>query len=184
MKDMELLKTLVELVARNPGLRINYDALARDLKQSKPTIINYVGYLEFGLILNLVRNLRPGFMATSRKLKRAYPTNVAFARMFVIEDNLGKVIETLMVQELDARYYFRNNSTEIDFILKNEKILPIEVKYGKIDPLQFCRALNKIGLEYGIVITKDRYREEKINGKQILLIPAWVFVLFPHKFLR
>ena len=26
IKDMELLKTLIELVARNPGLRLNYDA--------------------------------------------------------------------------------------------------------------------------------------------------------------
>ena len=40
IKDMELLKTLIELVARNPGLRLNYDALSRDLNRSKPTIIN------------------------------------------------------------------------------------------------------------------------------------------------
>jgi predicted AAA+ superfamily ATPase len=183
IKDRELLKTLVELVARNPGLRINYDALARDLKQSKPTIINYVSYLEFGLILKLVHNLRPGFMATSRKLKRAYPSNVAFARIFVTGDDLGRVIETLMVQELDARYYFRDNSAEIDFILKNGTILPIEVKYGKPDPAQFRRALDKTGLEYGLMVTKDRYKAEKLNGKQILMVPAWAFVLFPHEFI-
>lgn len=183
IKDMELLKTLVELVAQNPGLRINYDALARDLKQSKPTIINYFGYLEYALILKLVRNLRPGFLATSRKLKRAYPTNVAFARMFSTADNLGKVIETLLAQELDARYYFRDNSTEIDFILKDGKILPIEVKYGKVDLAQFRRALDKTGLDYGLLITKDRYKEEKIDCKNILMVPIWAFVLFPHKFL-
>jgi predicted AAA+ superfamily ATPase len=180
---MELLKTLLELVSRNPGLRINYDALARDLKQSKPTIINYIHYLEYALVLKLVRNLRPGFMATSRKLKRAYPYNVAFARIFVSEDNLGKVIETLILQELDAKYYFRDNSTEIDFILKNGKIMPLEVKYGKVELKQFLRALDKTSLDFGIIITRDIYKEEMINGKRILMTPAWAFVLFPHEFI-
>jgi predicted AAA+ superfamily ATPase len=183
IKNMDLLKTLVEFVARDPGLIINYDELARDLKQSKPTIINYFGYLEYALILKLVRNLRPGFLATSRKLKRAYPTNVAFAHLFATNNNRGKVIETLLVQELDARYYYRDNSTEIDFILKNGKILPIEVKYGKIALAQFCRALDKTGLDHGLLITKDRYKEEKIGDKKILMVPVWAFVLFTRNFL-
>jgi hypothetical protein len=184
LKDIELLKTLVELVARNPGLRINYDALARDLKRSKPSIINYLNYLEYALILKLIRNLRPGFMATSRKLKKAYPSNVSFARLFAHPDNLGKVIETLIRQELDAGYYFRDNATEIDFILKDGKILPIEVKYGKVDLNQLQRTLAKIKLDYCFVITRECYREETINSKRILMIPAWAFLLFKHEFIR
>jgi len=182
IKDMELLKTLVELVARTPGLRLNYDALSRDLKRSKTTIINYIAYLEYALMLKLVHNLRPGFMATSRKLRRVYPGNVAFSYMFAAKD-LGKVIENLVLQELDARYYFRDNAAEIDFVLKNGKIVPIEVKYGRVELKQFIRALDKIGLDSGIVITKDVYKEEKINDKQIFMIPAWAFVLFKQEFL-
>ena len=183
IKDMDLLKTLVELVARNPGLRINYDALSRDLKRSKPTIINYISYLEYALILKLVRNLRPGFMATSRKMRKAYPNNVAFSHIFAFENSFGKVIETAVLQELDAEYYFRDNATEIDFILKNGKIVPIEVKYGKVELKQFLRALDKIELDYGFVITRDIYKEEEINGKRIFMIPAWAFVLFKDEFL-
>ena len=182
IKDMELLKTLVELVARNPGLRLNYDALSRDLNRSKPTIINYIAYLEYALMLKLVHNLRPGFMATSRKLRRAYPGNIAFSYMFT-EKDLGKVVENLVLQELDARYYFRDNAAEIDFILKNGKIVPVEVKCGKVELKQFIRALDKVGLDSGIVITKDVYKEEKTNDKQILMIPVWAFLLFKQEFL-
>jgi len=128
-------------------------------------------------------------MATSRKLRRAYAGNVAFSCMFMFaEKDPGKVVENLVLQELDARYYFRNKSVEIDFILKNGngKIVPIEVKYGKVEPelKQFIRALDKIGLDYGIVVTRDVYREAKINGKQILMIPVWAFLLFKHEFLE
>jgi len=47
----------------------------------------------------------------------------------------------------------------------------------------FIRALDKIGFDSGIVITKDVYKEEKINDKQILMVPVWAFVLFKHEFL-
>ncbi len=187
IKDMELLKTLVELVATNPGMRINYDALSRDLKRSKPTIINYISYLEYALILRRVRNLRPGLMATSRKMRKVYPTNVAFARIFAPESSpgIGRVVETVILQELDAEYYFRDNTTEIDFILKNGRIVPVVVKYGGEPELkQFLRTLAKIGLDYGFVITRDIYKEEKINGKRILMVPAWAFVLFKDEFIR
>lgn len=183
IKDVELLKTLVELVAKNPGMIINYDALSRDLSRSKPTIISYVSHLEYALILRLVRNLRPGFMATSRKMRRAYLTSASFAYIFAKPEEMGRVIENLVLQEIDAHYYFRDSSTEIDFILKNGKTVPIEVKYGRVHLKQFLRALDKNGLDSGFVLTRDVYREEEIDGKQIFMIPVWAFVLFKDEFL-
>jgi predicted AAA+ superfamily ATPase len=124
-------------------------------------------------------------MATSRKMRKAYPNNIAFARIFAPEANIGKVIETAVLLALDAEYYFRDNHTEIDFILKSGKIVPVEVKYGKkVELKQFTRALNKIGLDYGIVITRDIYKEEEIKGKRILMVPAWAFLLFKQEFIR
>jgi len=181
IKDMELLKTLTELVAGNPGMVINYDALAKDLRRSKPTIINYINYLEYALILKLISNLRPGFLATSRKMRKAYMSNAAFS--FIYSHEIGKVMENLVLQELDAEYYFRKNKAEIDFILNKEKRLPIEIKYGKVELKQFLRALDKVELDCGIVVTKDIYREEKIDDKRIIMIPAWAFLLFKEEFI-
>ena len=48
---------------------------------------------------------------------------------------------------------------------------------------QFLRALDKVELDYGFVITRDIYKEEEINGKRICMIPAWAFVLFKDEFL-
>ena len=183
IRDVELLKTLVELVARDPGMIINYDALSRDLSRSKPTIISYVSHLEYALIIRLVHNLRPGFMATSRKMRRAYLTSASFAYIFAAPEEMGGVIENLVLQEIDAYYYFRDSSTEIDFILKNGKTVPIEVKYGRVHLKQFLRALDKNGLDSGFVLTRDVYREEEIDGKQIFMIPVWAFVLFKDEFL-
>jgi predicted AAA+ superfamily ATPase len=119
-------------------------------------------------------------------MRKAYPNNVAFSHIFASENNFGNVIETAVLQALDAEYYFRDNATEIDFILKlkNGEIVPVEVKYGKVELKQFLRALAKIELDYGFVITRDIYKEEEINGKRIFMIPAWAFMLFKEEFLK
>jgi predicted AAA+ superfamily ATPase len=180
--DIELLETLVELVARNPGMIINYSALSRDLSRSTTTITNYISHLEYALLLKRVRKLRPGFMATSRKMSRAYLASAALPYIFAAPEGIGRVIENLVQQELDAEYYFRDSNTKIDFILKDGKIVPIEVKYGKTDPKQFLHALDKNKLDYGFVVTKDIYKEEEMYGKRIFMIPAWAFVLFKDEF--
>ncbi|WP_157438782.1 DUF4143 domain-containing protein, partial [Acidiplasma aeolicum] len=37
-----------------------------------------------------------------------------------------KLIENFVMQELDSKYYFRDKNYEIDFILKNGNIIPVE----------------------------------------------------------
>ena len=67
--------------------------------------------------------------------------------------------------------------------MKNGKIVPIEVQYGKPELKHFIRALDKLGLDSGIVITKDGYKAETIKDMQILMVPVWAFVLFKREFL-
>jgi len=38
------------------------------------------------------------------------------------------VLETYVVNTLNANYYFRRGKKEINIILKNDEILPVEVK--------------------------------------------------------
>jgi len=40
--------------------------------------------------------------------------------------------------------------------------------------LAFCK---KFGLKKGIVVTRDLFKKGEINGKEILFIPAWLFLL-------
>jgi hypothetical protein len=188
LKDTELLKTILELTAKNPGFIVNYDSLSKDLKRSKQTVMSYFWYLEYALIIKLVSNIRPGFLSTSRKMRKAYLTNTAFAlacERTPGEDVYGKLLENLVLQELDAEYYFRMKNTEIDFIAKKDgKMTPIEVKYGKVDVKEFAGALDKVGLKRGIIVTKDVFREEEVEGKKITLAPAWLFALFKDNILE
>ena len=180
LKDVELLKILIEMVAKNPGMILNYDRLSQDLKRNKRTIINYISYLEYAMVLKLVYNYRKGFIISSRKLKKVYLTNsalsFAFVDNFYSESFLEKIVEELVINEIDAKNYYRNNY-EIDTVIKTKRgIVPIEVKYGRVDTKGIIKFLKEFKIKKGIIITKDLFKEETVNNKRISFIPIWVFL--------
>ena len=188
LKDVELLKTLVEMFAKNPGMILNYDNLSEDLKRNKRTIINYVNYLEYAMVLRIVHNYRKGFVVSSRKLRKVYLTNSAFS--FALVDNfysesfLEKIVEGLAVNETDAKNYYRN-SYEVDMVVKTKKgVLPIEVKYGKIETKGLLKFLKEFKINRGIIVTNQRFEERRVDNKKISLFPVWAFLLLADDLVR
>ncbi len=172
IKDFELLKSLLEIFSKNSGMILNVDNLSKNLKRNRITLNNYLYYLQFSLLLKLVLNLRENFLVTSRKMKKVYATtpSLIFAYEDIREENLPRYLETFVCNQLGISYYFRNKF-EIDFILKNKKIIPIEVK-NKVterDIFDFEKRIKRINLDKGFIITKD----QKIEKNKIKVIPAY-----------
>ncbi|KAF5427265.1 MAG: putative ATPase, AAA+ superfamily [Candidatus Methanomarinus sp.] len=71
IKDVELLKTLVYIICKKPGMIVNYKGIARDLGKDQRTIANYFEYLEFGLLIKYVFNYRGSPIASMRKMKKS-----------------------------------------------------------------------------------------------------------------
>ena len=173
IKDIELLKTLVELFCRNSGMVLNYEKLSRDLGRSKLAVMNYIYYLQFSMLIKLVKNLRKSFLSASRKMKKVYVTNTSFIYAFEDLTSIEKFLETYVCNALDLEYYYRN-SFEIDFLKKNKTISGIEVKssVNEREIEKFRENLKKLGIKKGILITKD----QRSDFKNIEVRPAY-FIL-------
>ena len=133
------------------------------------------------MVLRIVCNYRKGFLVSSRKLKKIYLTNSAFSFVFVdnfySESFLEKIIEEMVINEIEAKNYYRN-SYEIDAIVKlKQKVLPIEVKYGKVEAKGMLKFLREFSIKRGLIITKNLFKEETVDNKKISLIPIWAFLL-------
>ena len=177
LKDVDLLRTLMEMIIQEPGMIVNFDRLSRDLGRSKVTIINYFDYLKYALIVRELKNLRPGFLVASRKARKVYPTTSAFCFAyrddFYREKVLQKIAEVVVINALEGKFYFRN-SFEVDLILKEKgKILPIEIKYGQAERKSILKFLEKFKIKKGIIISKDIFKKEK----NLEIIPLWQFLL-------
>lgn len=189
IKDLELLETLLDLFFSHPGMIINFDRLSRDLKRDKKTIINYVYYLKYGLIIRILLNFRKGVLIASRKMKKVYPATTSFifsrADIFSNVNFSETALETFVVNELDTKYYYRKND-EVDILYKDgKKIVPIEVKntVGESEIRKFRKVMDKIECPTGIMVSKEEFKELKFGQKKVLIVPAWAFVLFKERFL-
>lgn len=190
IKDHELLKTLLEIIATQPGVLINYDALSRALKKNKRTIIDYLFYLEYALLINVLANYREGFVVSSRKLKKAYLNNTSISfclvEHFYSDGFMEKIAENFAIIETNAKNYYRN-TYEIDIILgKGKKILPLEVKYGKIENMEIRPIkdfLSEFKLRKALILTKDFFGKKIFNQKKVFFIPLWAFALVKEEYL-
>lgn len=188
VRDHELFKTLIEMVASNPGVTINYDALSKDLKKNKKTLIDYFYYLQYSMVFRTIANFRKGFLISSRKMKKCYVTNTAIS--FALVDNfysnsfLEKIAENFAVIESEAKNYYRNKY-EIDIILKTkEEITPIEVKFGKVEISQILKFLSEFNLKKAIILTKDAFDSKTFDDKKILIMPLWAFSIAKEEYIK
>ena len=177
IKDVELLKILVYMVCKKPGMIVNYKEIAQDLGKDYRTIANYFEYLEFGLLVKYIFNYRGSPIASMRKMKKVYlyTPNLAFAFNQNIEPILPYMLENIVASHTDARFFYRN-SFEIDFILPdNEKQDIIEVKKSRRSVKQVKKYQDKFGDKIGksMIVTL----EEEGVVDNIPVIPVWKFLL-------
>ena len=180
LDDPGFLSVLLELVAANPGMYLDYQSLSQQFGKDRRVIKNYCFYLQSCFLITLLGNYRQGKAASLRKKKRVYPTDNALISLYNTnkEDSfVGRLVETLIINKLRASSFWRNGS-EIDVI---DHDVPIEVKYQEqINPQDWkpvVEFMQKFGSNKGILITKNEERKISVPEGTITLIPAWKFLL-------
>jgi len=173
-RDVILLERIVKLILSTPGSIININSLSRDWGASKITISNYLKFLEISLLVRSLSNFRPAFLSASRKLKKFYPTtpSLIFSHSKeVFEKNLGAVLETYVVNTLNANYYFRRGKKEINIILKNDEILPVEVKEKVNESYlrKFSKLIKSMGLKRGVIVSLN----QRFEKNDVKVLPAY-----------
>jgi predicted AAA+ superfamily ATPase len=175
----EMLREILSIMVRNPGMQVDYESIASSLGITYPTVSKYILYLKKAYLVRLLYNFRGSPIASARKLKKCYPITPILASAFMESEKdyvsiLPKLIEGLVVVHLDAKFFWRKYY-EVD-ILHNK--VPIEVKYRS--QIEFKGALEvakELKSKELIIITKDDERKMVRDHITITCIPLWKFLL-------
>jgi predicted AAA+ superfamily ATPase len=175
--DFEIIRILADYIFKNPGIILNIESLSRDLGRHKNTIRNALNYLELSFLIKRVSNLRGSFLSTSRKNRRAYPLHPSLSLSKDEDMNL----ECLVRSETNAEFYWRQQSYEVDFVLKNEKVIPIEVKnkerITKRDLKGLLKFCSIVKLNEGFVVSHGGdERSIAVDGVRIEIVPVSRFL--------
>lgn len=190
VEDTVLYKRILELLGISFGNLINVNNISNELGVSYHNISKL---LNIAVETYIIDKIRPFFK--NKKTEIVKSPKVYFEdtgiRNFLIKNmsrdillrmDYGALIENFVYNEIISRkdilteikFWRSTNNSEIDFLLvKNQEILPIEVKGGSTNNIPqsiiaFCRN-NRI--KRGIVFNKDISKIEKTDNIEIFFIP-------------
>ena len=180
VKDIAVLESLLNIFLEEPGQITDLTSLAQELSVSRQTVAQYLFYLEESFLLRKVYNFSKGRRKSERKLKKYYPTLLS-PELLMKDDEFSqsKVFEWFLVIQLNAGFFWRDPfKNEVDIVLVHDKEpLPLEVKYGKVDYIGVRAFMKKFNVITGYIISKEREHVEKFDGKKIIVVPAFLYLL-------
>lgn len=183
IREPARMMALVKIISGSPGMIIDYENLGSDLGVTRQTASNMLEYLSETFLVRTLYNFSKNRLTSEKKLKRCYISDMSLVGLYG-GTNLseGKQIENLLVNSLDAKFFWRKGGYEVDIVLeKDNELLPIEVKYRnkitKKNIVGLIRFMDLFDVKEGIVLTKDLSDKIDVGNKTITLIPVWRFLL-------
>jgi len=192
IKNPRVLELILTFIAANQSKILAYETINDVAKLDRSTLLNYLEFLKSSYLL--VEILKFARLKEQLKAKKKFLLldqgirNAILKEYEIREENLGFVIENvvgnrlyLISKEKNRNLFYWKINDEVDFVLRGEKILPVEVKYrDEIKPKDIKGLLNfmeKFKVKEGFVITKSLLKREKMKGKFLYFIPCWLFLL-------
>jgi len=183
IKDISVLESLLNIFIENPGQLVEISELAKDLKISRQTLSSYLTYLEESFLIRKLYNFSKSRKKVERKLKKYYSTIISVDLLFK-DDQIAKskIFEWLIVNQIKPEFFWRDPyKNEVDMVICNKNIIPVEVKYGTPDIKGILAFMNKFKIKQGYILSKDEEETRNIDKKIISIIPAFKFLLTCQK---
>ena len=197
VRDPAVLEDLLYLVSEKTSLPLSYDSIAKSFKLTIETVRTYLNYLETAGLIISCEFYTNNILKRQRRNKKFYVLDPGFNTALnytktLNDDVASKNVEIAVANHLVS--YLRNSTGllqvhipywrkkyEVDFIVDiNKHPIPIEVKYSDEIKTKNIRGMLEFMDEkksnYGIVITKNIAELRQIGSKQIILIPALIFL--------
>jgi uncharacterized protein len=193
IKKQKIIKELISILATNISSTFTYNSIKTTLNLGNSiTVKEYISYLANSYLFFELPKFDFSLRRSLNSPKKIYLIDSAFNQIagFNFSPNTGKNLENAVFVELKRRkkeiYYF-SEENECDFVIKegNRIIEAIQVCYDfnkdnkEREVKGLIEALNKFKLKEGIIITLDQEDEFEAEGKKIILMPVWKWVLLP-----
>ena len=200
IKNQTTFKELAKYVISQFSSEISYTKL-KNISSIKNvhTVKNYLDYLSSSYLIFIIERFSFSLKNQAIAPKKVYciDTGILNAISFQFSENSGRIMENLVAIELLRRkayntseselYYWKDHQQrEVDFVVKKGKkvtqLIQVTRSFQKEDMQKrecqaLLRAAEQLKCSNLLIITWDYEGIEKINGKTLLYIPLWKWLL-------
>ncbi|OGD22006.1 MAG: hypothetical protein A2W03_07090 [Candidatus Aminicenantes bacterium RBG_16_63_16] len=154
----EIIRDLIVLLAMRIGSRLDLQKISKELGVTRPTIHEYLSFLEGTFFIKLVKPFAKKAGSEIRKSPKVYLCDTGLAgRLANLEE--GTIFENSIFQSLvpkgELAYYQRKNGTEIDFLLDKTNAFEAKITPQLRDVQQLKRVAGELGLKSFSVVSKS-----------------------------
>lgn len=195
IKNILLIKNLIRFIATNSSkfFSINsyYNLVKQELRVSRETIIEYMGYLEDINFVFLIPKFDYSIKAQQSSQKKIYTidTGLANSISFEFSEDKGRKLENLVfieLKRLGKEIFYHNQKKECDFVIKEgediteaiqvtDNIDNFKTKKREFEGLlDACKSYN---LKKGLILTEDDEEEFMQENIKIIVKPIWKWLL-------
>jgi len=167
----ETIRDLMLLLAQRIGSKLDVQKISKELGISRPTLKEYLAFLEGTYFIKLIPPFSKGKDTEIRKMPKIYLCDCGLVNHLVKIDP-GRIFENCIFQALRAKgslhYYQKKTGIEIDFVLNKETAYEIKLRPYDTD-LKRLKALSKeLDLKQYTLISKEYCQlENTLFGFQI-----------------
>jgi len=192
------LKALARFYLSNTSSLVTFNSIEKFLKVSADTIDKFSGYLEEAYLIFLTKRFSFKVKEQEKSPRKVYVVDTGLANIvgFKSSPNKGRLAETVVFLELARMrakgpeieiYYWKDERhKEVDFVImsgsKVSSLIQVcwdvqapETKNRELKAL--LKAMNEFHLNEGIVISEDYEAIEDYEGKKIIFIPLYKWLL-------
>jgi len=157
-KKNKIVRDLMMILMERIGSKVDIQKLSRDLGISRPTVYEYLSFLECTYFLNLVIPFSKSKDIEIRKMPKVYLCDSGLANHFA-KLSEGILFENNIFQNLRVKgkvnYYQRKSGLEIDFILDESKALEVKINPRETDLKKLKKASHQLRLKEFKIISKN-----------------------------
>ena len=150
----EVIRDLMLLLMQSTGSKIDIQRISMDLKISRPTLYDYLAFLEGTYFIKTVRPYSKGRSTEVRKMPKVYVCDTGLANHFAKLDE-GHLFENSVFQNLRIKgvlnYYQRKSGVEIDFILDKKYAYEVKINPRESDVRRLKELSMELGLKFSMI---------------------------------
>jgi len=191
IRRRDMLYSIFEYCCKETSNLLDITKLANILEVNYHTTKSYLFYLQHSFLIDIVFNYSESFAKQLRKNKKVHIAHPSIAigimkypkEILEISEITSRYVETIVFQHVKAKeekiFFWRTpQKEEVDIVIGK---IPVEIKFKRDITMKDIKGLIKFMKRFkvreGIVVTKGLFERKNINGKEIIFIPAWLFLL-------
>jgi predicted AAA+ superfamily ATPase len=153
-----MIRDLIVLLAQRIGSKLDIQKVSKELGITRPTLYEYLAFLEGTFFIKLIRPYASGKNSEIRKSPKVYLCDTGLANRLAKLDE-GRIFENSVFQNLrvkgEIHYYERKNGAEIDFLLNKEHAFEAKMTPQQRDVNQLKRVAEELGMKSFSVVSRN-----------------------------